>query len=66
MIENRVKFLKTMTKLELYFVKLEENSVMKTKFYLENCQVGGNDCRLVICITHDECTFLTNDAKLKI
>lgn len=40
--------------------------VSKTKLYPKNCQVGGNDCRPVICITHDECTFSANDAKTKL
>ena len=65
-IEDRAKFLKTMAELEPYLVEFEENGTMKTKLYPENCQVGGNDRRPVICITHDECTFSANDAKTKI
>ena len=66
MIEDRAKFLKSMAELELYLIEFEENGVIKAKVYPENCQIGGDNCRPVICITHDKCTFLANDGKTRI
>lgn len=55
-----------MADLEPYFVEFEDNGIMKPKLYPQDCQVGENDRRPIICITHDECTFSANDAKTKI
>ena len=60
-VEDRKKFLSTMKDLEPYLVKFEEDGSMKTKEYPDNCAVGGDKCRLVIVITHNECTFSAND-----
>lgn len=66
MIKNRAKFLRSMVELEPYLVEFEEDSIIKAKVYPENYQVGRDNCRPVICITHNECTFSANDCKTKI
>ena len=38
---------------------------MKAKNYLLDCKVGGEERRLIIVITHDECTFSSNDGLCK-
>lgn len=65
-IEDRAKFLKSIAELEPYLVEFEENGTIETKAYPKDCQVGGDDRRRVICITHDECTFSANDGKTKL
>ena len=59
--KDRKKFLSTMKDLEPYLVEFEKDGSMKTKEYPNDCAVGGDKRRLVIVITHDECTFLAND-----
>ena len=55
-----------MAKLEPYLVEFEENNTTKIKLYPKKCQIVRNDCKSVICITHDEYTFSANNAKTKI
>lgn len=50
-----------MKDLEPYLVEFEEDGLMKTKNYLDNCVVGGDILRPIIVITHDKCTFSAND-----
>lgn len=52
-----------MKELELYLVEFEGNGIIKHKSYPEDCQIGREHCRLAICITHDEGTFLVNNSK---
>ena len=52
-----------MKELKQYLVEFEENGTIKPKAYPEDCQIGGEHRRPVICITHDECTFSANDSK---
>ena len=61
MIKDREKFLNTMKDLELYLVEFEEDGSMKVKNYPDNCVVGGDVRRPDIVITHNKCTFSTND-----
>lgn len=65
-IEDRIKFLKAMADLKPYLVEFEDNDMIKPKLYPKDCQVGKNDCKPVICIIHDECTFSANNTKIKI
>lgn len=60
-VEDRERFLKKMEELRPYLVEFDENGAMKDKTYPLDCVVGGEDCRPVIVITHDECTFFAND-----
>lgn len=60
-IEDREQFLKTKKELEPYLVEFEEDGTMKAKNYPLDCEVGGEERRPIIVITHDECTFSSND-----
>ena len=60
-IKDCKKFLEKMEELKPYLVEFNEDSTMKEKNYPANCAVGGSDCRPVIVITRDECTFSAND-----
>lgn len=62
-VEDRKHFLKKMKDLEPYLVEFEADGAMKPKTYPLDCIVGGHEQRLVIVITHDECTFSANDGK---
>ena len=62
-IKDRVKFLMFMKKLEPYLVEFEKNYTIKAKIYPRNCNIRRENQRLIICITHDEFTFLANDSK---
>lgn len=55
-----------MAELEPYLVEFKEHGIIKAKVYPKNYQVGGDNCQPVICITHNECTFLANNCKTKI
>lgn len=50
-----------MEELKSYMFEFDKNGAMKAKEYLDNCAMRGNKCQPVIIITHDECTFFTND-----
>ena len=52
-----------MLDLELYLVEFDSEGNMKEKVYPDDCQVGGENRRPVIVITHDECTFSAHDGK---
>ncbi|WP_375449336.1 hypothetical protein [uncultured Nostoc sp.] len=52
-----------MSDLESYLVEFDSEGNMKEKVYPDDCQVGGENRRPVIVITHDECTFSANDGK---
>ena len=60
-VEDRERFLKTMKELEPYLVEFEEDGTMKAKNYPSDCKGGGDEHRPIILITHDECTFSSND-----
>ena len=62
-IEDRVRFLKIMENLDPYTVEFKENGTIKSKSFPEDCQIGEENRRPIICITHDECTFSANDSK---
>ena len=64
-VEDHERFLKTMKELEPYLVEFEEDGTMKAKSYPSDCEVGGENRRPIIVITHDECTFLSNDGICK-
>lgn len=61
-IDDRKKFLQIMEELEPYLVEFDEDGKMLPKSYLLDCEVGRNKRRPVIVITHDECTFSSNDS----
>ena len=42
-------------------VKFNKNSTIKANDYLVDCVMRGEKCRLIIVITHNECTFSAND-----
>lgn len=50
-----------MEELKPFIVEFNENGVIKPKTFFVNCSVGGKDHRPIIVITHDKCTFSTND-----
>jgi hypothetical protein len=54
-------FSKTLEELEPYLVQFDENGKILDKLWSKGCQVGGDDRRPVIVITHDECVFSSND-----
>lgn len=60
-VEDQRVFLKKMDELRPYMVEFEEDGKMKDKIYPSDCKVNGTECRPVIVITHDECTFSAND-----
>ena len=61
MVDDRKRFLNKMEELKPYLVEFNEDGAMKDKMYPPDCAVRGENCRLVIIITHDECTFSAND-----
>lgn len=50
-----------MEELKPYMVEFNQDGVIKPKVYPFDCVVGGENCRPVVVITHDECTFSAND-----
>jgi hypothetical protein len=60
-VEDREFFLKTLEELEPYLVQFDENGKILDKLWPKDCQVGGDDRRPIIVITHDECIFSSND-----
>lgn len=60
-VEDCKNFLRKIKKLELYIIEFGENGLMKDKIYSSNYIVHNNDCRSIIVITYDECTFSAND-----
>ena len=50
-----------MEKLEPYLVEFDKTGQIIPKIYPLDCEVGGDKRQPVIIITHDECTFLSND-----
>lgn len=60
-IEDRKHFLQVMKELEPYLVEFDKTGQMIPKVYPSDCKVRGDKRRPVIVITHDECTFLSND-----
>ena len=64
-VEDRKRFLNKIKDLKPYLVEFNEDGTMKDKMYPPDCVVGGEDCRPVIIITQDECTFLANDGICK-
>lgn len=60
-VEDRKQFLKVMERLEPYLVEFDSDGNMLPKIYPSDYEVGGATCRPVIMITHDECTFSSND-----
>ena len=60
-VKDCKNFLKKMEVLKPYMVTFEENGTMKPKIYPLDCAIGGDNCCPIIVITHDECTFSTND-----
>lgn len=62
-VEDRTRFIRMMEELKPFIVEFEADGNMKPKEYPPGCAVGGNERRLIIVITHDECTFSANDGK---
>ena len=60
-VEDQKTFLNKMEELKLYIVESDKNGAMKTQAYSSNCAVGGNYWQPIIVITHNKCTFSTND-----
>lgn len=60
-VEDRKHFLKVMEEMEPYLVRFDQEGKMISKIYPSDCEMGGNERRPVIVITHDECTFSLND-----
>lgn len=54
--------MKVIKKLEPYFIKFNKDWTRKDKEYLLDCTIGGAYQKLVIIITYDKITFLTNDS----
>lgn len=64
-MEDQNCFLIKIEELKPYMVEFNENGTMKVKDYLVDCAVRGEECRTIIIITHDECTFSRNDGVQK-
>lgn len=60
-VEDRKNFLRKMEELKPYMVEFKENSAMKDKIYPADYAVHGNNCRSIIIITRNECTFSANN-----
>lgn len=60
-VEDCKRFLTKMEELKSYIVEFEENGTIKPKIYPHDCAIEGEECRPIIVITHDECTFSAND-----
>jgi hypothetical protein len=60
-IKSRIDFLNTLKDLEPYLVEFDEHGRILDKAYPSDCQIGGSKRRPIIYITHDECTFASND-----
>ncbi len=60
-VEGCKNFLTKIEELKPYVVEFEEDGTMKPKAYPFDCAVGGDECRPIIVITHDECTFSANN-----
>ena len=62
-VQDRIKFVKQMEKDAPYLVEFDSSGNILNKTYPEGCEVGGEQRRPMILITHDESTFSANDAK---
>ena len=60
-VEDQKVFLKIMKEIKLYLVEFDHKGKMLSKTYLFDCKVEGEDRQPIIIITHDECTFSSND-----
>lgn len=60
-IEDQKIFLKIMEEMEPYLVEFDHNGIMLSKIYPSNCEIKRENCRPIIVITYDECTFSSND-----
>lgn len=49
-------------KLQLYFVKFNNNGTMKNKEYLLNCMIKSTNQRLIIIIIYNKSIFSTNNS----
>ena len=54
-------FLTRIEDLKPYMAEFEENDAMKPKNYSSDYKVRSDDCRPIIVITYDECTFSAHD-----
>ena len=64
-VKDWEEFLKTMKELEPYLVEFEMDGTIKAKNYPSDCEVGGEDRRPIIVITHDKYAFLSNNGICK-
>lgn len=60
-VKDYKNFLKKIEELKPYKIQFEEDGIIKAKTYLSDCAVGGPNQHPIIVITHDECTFSTNN-----
>lgn len=51
-----------MKEMDPYLVEFKEDDTMKDKNYPLDYALRGENCRPVIVITNDECTFSANDS----
>lgn len=65
-MEDYANFLKKMKKLILYIIDFYDNSVIKSKVYFFNCIVWSKNCKPIIIITYDKCTFFANNGVWKV
>lgn len=60
-IEDCKVFLEKLEELKPYMVEFNKNDIMKTKVYLSNCIIRGNNRQPIIIITHNEYIFSANN-----
>lgn len=55
------QFLRKIKAIKSYLVKLDEDSSMKSKVYLDNYSIGSSNCHFIIFITNDKSMFNANN-----
>ena len=65
-VEDCKAFLEKMEELKPYMVEFNKNGAIKPKVYSSDCKIGGNNWWPIIVITHNECTFSTNNEIWKV
>lgn len=60
-VDNCANLLKKIEELKSYMIEFFEDDVMKLKVYLSDYVVEGENCQLIIIITHNKYTFFANN-----
>lgn len=61
-VKNQKKFWKTIKELNLYLVEYPINNVIKTKYYLSDFKIRGDNYWTMIVIMNNKYILISNDS----